>query len=116
MQSKNFPILIFKISSLNQNFFPWKSLYLTSNPLSSPSDFLIKSAKLWIFKWQKNGWILPSKQRVKNRDDFQELIKAMNRIKVIRIETDLILNLNQIELKPFLSFSILQISRCSGRK
>jgi len=53
----------------------------------SDSDFLITSAKHWIFKWNQNGWILSGngerKKKVANRDDFKQLIEAMKRIKVV---------------------------------
>lgn len=32
----------------------------------------------WIHGWKKNGWKTADGKPVKNKDDFQELIEAMN--------------------------------------
>lgn len=37
------------------------------------SQFLMNSACLWMTKWKKNDWKLPTGQPVKNKDEFVEL-------------------------------------------
>ena len=47
--------------------------------LYSDSKYLIDSVnKGWINSWQKNGWKNSKKEKVKNRELFEELIRLMN--------------------------------------
>ena len=46
--------------------------------LYSDSKYLIDSVnKGWIESWQKNGWKNSKKEKVKNRELFEELIRLM---------------------------------------
>ena len=47
--------------------------------LYSDSKYLVDSVnKGWIASWQKNGWKNSKKEKVKNRELFEELIELMN--------------------------------------
>ena len=47
--------------------------------LYSDSKYLVDSVnKGWIASWQKNGWKNSKKDKVKNRELFEELIELMN--------------------------------------
>lgn len=47
--------------------------------LYSDSKYLVDSVnKGWIESWQKNGWKNSKKEKVKNRELFEELIKLMD--------------------------------------
>lgn len=47
--------------------------------LYSDSKYLVDSVnKGWIASWQKNGWKNSKREKVKNRELFEELIELMN--------------------------------------
>lgn len=47
--------------------------------LYSDSKYLVDSVnKGWIESWQKNGWKNSKKEKVKNRELFEELVRLMN--------------------------------------
>lgn len=43
------------------------------------SEYLRRGITEWVQQWQRNGWRTSTKQPVKNRDLWQELLSAINR-------------------------------------
>ena len=59
-----------------------KARGLKSLTIRTDSKFLLDSITMWIHKWIKNNWTLSTGGPVKNKEDFQALIAAMDGINV----------------------------------
>lgn len=50
--------------------------------LRSDSMFLINSLSKWCATWRQNGWKTVNGEDVKNRQDFEQILNLMDKIKV----------------------------------
>ena len=60
-----------------------KQLGVECLTIYTDSHFVIQCAVAWLPKWKKNGWIASKGASVKNREDLEELDRAMSAMKQI---------------------------------
>lgn len=54
----------------------------------SDSEYCVKSCKIWIHDWQKNGWKTKSNKDVKNYDIMSSILLNINKCKLHKINID----------------------------
>ena len=54
----------------------------------SDSEYCVKSCKIWVYDWQKNGWKTKANKEVKNYDLMSSILLNLNKCKLHKLNVD----------------------------